>query len=59
MDSHLHVTFCDINRRNTSVGETARKSTTKHTLGVVARIVGDGAEIPLRSALVSTEHEKT
>ena len=44
--TYLHVTFCDIKRCNTSVGETARKSTTKHTLGVVARIVGYGSKIP-------------
>ena len=30
------------------MGETARKSTTQHALGVVANIVGDGAKIPER-----------
>ena len=44
--TYLHVTFCDVQRRNASVGETARKSTTQHALRVVANIVGDGAKIP-------------
>ena len=48
-DTHLHVTFCDVERRNAGVGETTRKGTTEHTLGVVAGIVGDGAQIPVRS----------
>ena len=45
-ETYLHVTFCDVQRRNAGVGETARKSTTQHALGVVANIVGDGAKIP-------------
>ena len=48
-NTHLHVTFCDVERRNAGVGETTRKGTTEHTLGVVAGIVGDGAQIPVRS----------
>ena len=45
--TYLHVTFCDVQRRNTSVGETARKDTAEHRLGVVAGIVGNGSKVPL------------
>ncbi len=41
----LHVTFCDIKGSDTSVGEATGEDTTKHALGVVAGVVGDGTEI--------------
>jgi hypothetical protein len=30
------------------MGETARKGTTEHALGVVGRVMGNGAEVPAR-----------
>ena len=44
--TYLHVTFCDVEGGNASVGDTASEDTTKHALGVVAGVVGDGAEVP-------------
>ena len=44
-ETHLHVAFCDIKRGDAGVGDTARKDTTEHALGIVARIVRDGAEV--------------
>ena len=43
---YLHVTLRDVQRRKTSVGETARKSAAEHALGIIARIVGDRPKIP-------------
>ena len=44
--THLHVTFCDIEWGDTGVSETAGERTTKHALGVVARVVRHRAEVP-------------
>ena len=55
---YLHVTLRDVQRCETGVGETARKSTTEHALGVVARIVGDRSKISER-VLVSELQERT
>ena len=43
--TYLHVTFCHIERSDAGVGDTAREGTAEHALGVVAGIVGDGAEV--------------
>ena len=43
---YLHVTFCDIERCDTGVGDTASEGTTEHTFCVVGGIVGDGAKVP-------------
>lgn len=43
--TYLHVTFCYIQRSNAGVGEAAREGTTKHALGIVAGVVGNGAEV--------------
>jgi hypothetical protein len=42
----LYVTFCDIERSDTCVGEATGKSTAEHTLGVVGGIVRNGASKP-------------
>jgi hypothetical protein len=42
----LHVTFGNIERSNTGVGETAGNSTTEHALGVVAGVMRNRAGEP-------------
>ena len=44
--THLHVTFCDIERGDAGVGETAREDTTEHALRIVGGVVGDRAKVP-------------
>jgi hypothetical protein len=46
MKADLHVTFCDIERSDASVSDTAGKDTTEHALCIVATVVDDGAKIP-------------
>jgi hypothetical protein len=41
-EAHLHVAFCDIERCDTCVRDTAGKDTTEHALGVVRGIVRHG-----------------
>ena len=50
---YLHVTFGDIKRRNTSVGQTAGEGTTKHALGVVRDIMGHRADVSMFDGLRS------
>lgn len=46
--TNLHVTFRDIKRGNSGMGDTARKDTTKHALCVVGCVVWNGTTIPRR-----------
>lgn len=46
--TYLHVAFCDIERGDTSVSETASNGTTEHALGVVRGVMGNRAEISVR-----------
>ena len=54
-EAHLHVAFCDIERGDPRVGDAAREDAAEHALGVVARVVRDGPEVPVAVAVaVST-----
>jgi len=43
---YLHVTFSNIKWGDAGVGETTRKDTAKHALGIVGRVMGNRAKIP-------------
>jgi hypothetical protein len=44
--AYLHVTFGNIKWGDAGVGETTRKDTAKHALGIVGRVMGNRAKIP-------------
>lgn len=46
-EAHLHVAFCDVERGNAGVSETAGNGAAEHALGVVGGIVRDGAKVPV------------
>jgi hypothetical protein len=45
--TYLHVTFCDIKRCDTGMGDTAGEDTTEHTLGIIRCVVGHRPKIPV------------